>query len=185
VLLAALYPGGDADPGEAGTGREPDGRHGGAEPAMLLLHRVVGFDGLRPSSLGVGGLVTGLKGSPLGEELALAAKRRLLRHVEQVAVSAPAAWVGRVPRRHALALRVLGPRAAAAERVAGGAGEERLLRGAIAAVAVAVAVRPVVEHGVWERLQRQPQLLAVSAGAGQQVRRVALVPHGRRLRRRR
>jgi hypothetical protein len=32
VLLAALYPARDADPGEAGTGREPDGR-----PAMLLL----------------------------------------------------------------------------------------------------------------------------------------------------
>ena len=30
VLLVALYPGGDADPGEADAGRERDGRHGGA-----------------------------------------------------------------------------------------------------------------------------------------------------------
>jgi hypothetical protein len=185
VLLVALHPGGDADPGEADAGREPDGRHSGAEPAVL--HRVVGFDALRPSSLG--GLVTGLKGSPLEEELALAAKRRLhvrrlLRHVEQVAASAPAAWVGHGPRHHALALRLLAPHGAAAKRVAGGAGEERLLRRAIAAV----GFRPVlllVEHGVWERLQRQPELLAVAAGARQEVGRVALEAHGRRLRRRR
>ena len=138
VLVVALYPRRDAEPGEADAGSEPDSRQGGVQPPLVvLLHLVVSFDGLRPSS--VGGLVTGLKGSPLEEELAaLATERRLLRHVEQVAAgaTAAAAWVGHVPRHHALALRLLGPYGAAAERVIGGAGEERLLRGAIAAVAV-------------------------------------------------
>lgn len=122
VLLVALHPRGDAESGEADAGPEPDGRHGRVQAPLvlllLLLHRVVvvSFDGLRPSS--VGGLVTGLKGSPLEEELALATQRRLhmrrlLRHVEQVAASAPAAWVGHVPRHHALARRLLAPHGAA------------------------------------------------------------------------
>jgi hypothetical protein len=171
VVLVALYPGGDAEPGEA-------------------EHGVVGFDGLRPSSL-VGGLVvTGLKGSPLEQELlALAAGRRhrlhvrrllRLRHVEQVST---AAWVGYAPRHHA-SLALLGPHGAAAERVAG---EERLLRGAVAAVRpVVLLLRMVVlerHERVGERLQREAELLAVAAGARQQVGRVGLeAPHGRGLR---
>jgi hypothetical protein len=170
VLLVALYPGGDAEPREA-------------------EHGVVGFDGLRPSSL-VGGLVvTGLKGSPLEQELlALAAERRLLR-LRQVEEVSTAAWVGYAPRHHA-SLALVGPHGAAAERVAG---EERLLRGAVAA-----AERPVVlllllgmvvlerHERVRERLQREAELLAVAAGARQQVGRVALeARHGRGLRPRR
>lgn len=141
VLLVALNPRGEAESGEADAGSEPDSRRVQA-PLVVLLHRVavVSFDGLRPSS--VGGLVTGLKGSPLEEELVLATERRLhmrrlLRHVEQVAASAPAAttaWVG--PPQHALALRLFSPHGAAAKWVIGGAGEDRVLRVPVALVAV-------------------------------------------------